>query len=56
MKTSGRSIIMKSVIAICAYDLTRKNARGKKTAWTKAETKKASRNFRHNKNWKIEAA
>jgi len=35
-------------------DMKFKNARGKKTSWTKAEAKNASRKFRHNNSWKSE--
>ena len=37
-----------------AGDIKFKNARGKKTSWTKAEAKNGSRKFRYNNNWKSE--
>ena len=52
MKRSGKSIVMQSGIWIS--DFERRNSKGKKTAWVKAEAKNAARGFRHNNNWKNE--
>jgi len=52
---TGKNIIQKE-LGNCFWsgDMKFKNARGKKTSWTKAEAKSASRKFRHNNNWKSE--
>ena len=52
MKRSGKSVIMDS--GIWVSDFTRRNSKGKKTAWVKAEAKNAARGFRHDKSWKSE--
>lgn len=49
MKRSGKSIIMNSCIWVS--DFARRNSKGKKTSWVKAEAKNAARGFRHNRDW-----
>ena len=49
---TGKKLIEKSLgNAFWGVDMKRKNARGKKTSWTKAEAKNASRKIRHNKSF-----
>ena len=49
---TGKNLIL-SVLGnvFWAGDMKFKNARGKKTSWTKAEAKRASRKIRHDKNY-----
>ena len=52
---TGKNLIQKTLgNYFWAGDMKMKNARGKKTSWTKAEAKKASRTIRHNDSWKNE--
>ena len=49
---TGKKLIEKSLgNAFWSVDMKLRNARGKKTAWTKAEAKKASRKIRRDKSW-----
>jgi len=52
---TGKNLIQKTLgNSFWAGDMKYKNARGKKTSWTKAEAKNGSRKFRHDNRWKIE--
>ena len=49
---TGKKLIEKSLgNAFWGVDMKLRNARGKKTKWTKAEAKKASRKIRRDKSW-----
>ena len=52
---TGKNIIQKTLgNYFWSGDMKFKNARGKKTSWTKAEAKKASRTIRYDNSWKSE--
>lgn len=49
---TGKTLIQKELGNVFwAGDMKYRNARGKKTSWTKAESKNASRKFRYNKSY-----
>ena len=49
---TGKTLIQSTLgNSFFTYDMKCKNARGKKTSWTKAEAKLASRKIRHDKNY-----
>ncbi len=54
---TGKTLISKSNgNKFFAVDMEIRNSRGKKTAWTKAEAKRASRKVRHNNSYLKEVA
>ena len=54
---TGKNLITKATgNKFWAVDMKIKNSRGKKTAWTKAEAKNASRKVRHNNSYLKEVA
>lgn len=57
MKISGKQLIQKIAhyrFIDEAFNISERNARGKKSSWMKSRLKKASRKVRRNKNYKNE--
>jgi len=49
---TGKNLITKAIgNKFFTIDMEIRNSRGKKTAWTKAEAKRASRKVRHNNSY-----
>ena len=50
---TGKNLILKTLgNYFWSGDMKYRNARDKKTSWTKAEAKRASRTTRHDNSWK----